>query len=236
MPVCTNCRAEFASTNPNSSLCPTCEAVTTAPAPAPPAPGPLAPPARGVSALRWVLLGGLGLLVLAVLLAEGGVVTADSTETKWTSEGRNEFRSSWSGPRGRPAPLRGVGFSPTVTVSVPRGSGHDLATEAAAAIKKAAPPSGATSGARLEITITRVEPDGATWVPFHKSGSCKFTATYTLSAETPAASFDGRGEVTGAVTQTMSGLCSSGLYREKMAQAIAAAVISDINKLIAKHS
>jgi hypothetical protein len=73
-------------------------------------------------------------------------------------------------------------------------------------------------------------------VPFHKTGTCTFAATYTLAAETPWASFAARGEVSGDVTQTMTGLCSSGLFREKMGEAIAAAIASDIAKLVAKHS
>jgi hypothetical protein len=184
-----------------------------------------------------VLLGGLGLLVLVILLAESGAVAAESTDTKWKAEGKYEFESSSGGPRGmRPTPLRGVSFTPTVTVSVPCGAGYDLATEAATALKKAGTGGGGSGRSKLEITITRVTPEGATWVPFHKSGSCTFVATYTLTAETPGSSFAARGQVSGDVTQTMTGLCSSGLFREKMGQAIAAAIASDIAKLVAKHS
>ncbi len=199
-----------------------------------PLPRPLpVTPRGGGGALRWVVLGGLGILVFVVLLAESGAVVADTTDTKWKAEGKNE--SSWSGARGQ-APLRGVGFAPSVTVSTPRGAGYDLATAAATALKKSAAGGGGPGHSKLEITITRVTPEGAPWVPFYKNGSCTFVATYTLTAETPWSSFAARGEVSGTVTQTMTGLCSAGLFREKMGEAIAAAIVSDLSKLVSKYS
>ncbi len=221
MPLCTNCRALFDPTTGSGSLCPRCAAPKAA--------------APGSGVLRWVLLGGLGLLALVVLLSESGAVAADTTETKWASEGKYETESSWAG-FGKPTLLRGVKPTPNVVVSVPRGAGHDVATEAAAAIKKAAPGGGGEGQSKLEITIAQLTPDGATWVPFHKSGSCKFSATYVLTAETPWSMFAARGQVSGEVTQTMTGLCSAALFREKMAQAVAAAILSEVGKLIAKNS
>ncbi|MBA4066388.1 MAG: hypothetical protein C0501_22275 [Isosphaera sp.] len=216
-------------TGEGSPPCPKCGAP-------PGTPGAAPSPARGggPKLLGCLLLGGLGLLAVAVVLAETGAVTAEKTESKWSAEGQNKARYETAG-RGRPAPLRGVQFTPAVTVGVPRGTGHDLATAAADAIRKAGT-GGGPGQSRLEITITRVAPDGSDWVPFFKSGSCSFTASYTLAAETPWSSFAGEGQVTGTVTQSMNGFCSTGLFREKMGQAIAAAILGDISKLVAKYS
>lgn len=246
MPVCGNCQTRFEASA--DGLCPNCRvalpksepepaatAPTPAPADAPPAAKPLAfrkAPEPSGGTLRWVLLGALGLVVFAVLLAESGVVAADAADTNWTAEGRYEFQSSTAG-RGRP-PLRGVTFTPTVTVATT--GGRDLANAAADVIKKSATGGAGGGGSKLEIRITQVTPEGATWVPFYKSGSCTFVAEYTLSAETPWSSFAGRGQVSGKVTQTMTGLCSTGQYRDKMGQAIAQAILSDVAKLVAKHS
>jgi hypothetical protein len=88
----------------------------------------------------------------------------------------------------------------------------------------------------VTVTITRVTPDGSPWVPFRKVGSCTFAATYTVTASTPWSSFAARGEVTGSVEQTMTGLGSTRLFREKMGRAIAAAILSDVAQLLAKYS
>lgn len=231
MPICPQCNSEFAASPSTEPLCPAC----FAPA------GKLTPfsiPAsvkehRGTPVILWVVLASLGLLVSLVVAAESGAVTSETHETKWTSEGRNE--SEFSGARGRP-PLFGVRFNPTVTISVPRGSGHDIATKACAALKKAGGGSGTPGPATLDITITQATAEGNDWLPFSKSGTCKFAATYSMKAETSWSEFAGRGEVKGTITQNMSGFCSRGLFQEKMGEAMAQAILSDIGKLIAKYS
>lgn len=226
MSVCLRCGKPLEETDAgNDGLCSRCRSNPLAlPKPAP----------RSGGALKWVVGGLFGLFGLAVALAETGTVKAEKTETKWAADGKNESESAWSGPRGRAVPLRGVGFTPKAKAA-PNGAGNDIARLAAGAINKS-PPRPGEGESKLEITITRVAPEGAFWVPFVKDGSCTFTATYVLAAETPWARFAARGEVRGSVTQTMRGFGSTDLFREKLADAIAAAVLNDLAQLIAKHS
>lgn len=228
MPSCTKCGAELDLAKGLS--CPSCK-TTVNPLSLESVLSQRAEPGKRIFPRFFIGVGGI--LVIIIILAESGAVSSETSETKWNAEGKNESEYSTAG---RQAPLRGVGFAPTVVVGFPPGEGHDLAKEAAAAMKKAGSSGGSMGQSKLEITITQVKPEGASWLPFHKSGSCTFVATYTLAAQTPWSSFAGRGQVSGSVTQTMNGLCSTGLFREKMGQAIAAAILSDISKLVAKYS
>lgn len=228
MAVCTRCGKPLEETDAgNDGLCGRCRSNPLA--------LPKAAPAARGGVLKWLVGGFFALLGLAVVLAESGAVTAEKTETKWAADGKNESESEWSGPRGRAVPLRGVGFTPKATAAAQRDPGGDIARLAASAINKS-PARPGEGESKLEITITRVAPAGAFWVPFMKDGSCTFTATYVLAAETPWARFAARGEVSGSVTQSMRGFGSTDLFRQKVADAISAAVLNDIARLIAKHS
>lgn len=228
MSVCLRCGKPLEETDAgNDGLCSHCRSNPLA--------LPKSAPPRSGGALKWVVGGLFGLFGFAVALAETGGVKAEKTETKWAADGKYESESAWSGPRGRALPLRGVGFAPKATAAPQRDPGGDIARLAAGAINKS-PARPGEGESKLEITITRVAPEGAFWVPFVKDGSCTFTATYVLAAETPWARFAARGEVRGSVTQTMRGFGSTDLFREKLAEAIAAAVLNDLAQLIAKHS
>jgi hypothetical protein len=232
MAICPQCNGEFVPAGADGAVCPACAAPGGRLTPLTLPPG--VKERSGPPVVLWVVLAFLGLFVAAVLAAETGAVTSETHETKWTAEGKHEAEFS-GGSRGRPGPLFGVRFSPSVTVTVPRGTGHDLATRAAAVIKKAGA-GGGPGPSSLDITITQVMPEGADWVPFSKSGKCTFAATYAIKAETPWSSFVARGQVSGQVTQSMRGFCSRDLYQEKMSEAVAASILSHIDTLVGKYS
>ena len=72
--------------------------------------------------VKWVFFSGF------TIGDEAGVVTSETTDTKWSAEGRYESESSWSGPRGRATPLRGVVLNPAAKTTTASGPGHDLAS------------------------------------------------------------------------------------------------------------
>ena len=185
------------------------------------------------STLRWVLLGGIGIFGCLVFLAESGVVAVETSQAKSEADGRYAFTRI--GPRSGANALQQLSLTPTVVVNVPAGAGHELAKEVAAAIKDMSG-GGGPEQSDVQITITQVTLDGAPWVPFYKSGSCRFVASYRLTAGSPWSSLAAHGQVSGSVTQTMTGLCSTGRFREKLGQAIAAEILGHISRMVAKRA
>jgi hypothetical protein len=191
------------------------------------------PAVTGRGGPKRVLLVVAGLLVALVLLAEIGVVHLETHQTNWNTE--FQYETSRQTLNGRAVLLRGFQFVPVVNVTVPSGSGKGIATAAAEAIRKASSGGASTEKAKLEITITRLTPAGTPWVPFIKTGSCNFAATYVLEAVAGGSSISVRGQITGNVEQSMKGLCSTARFRDHMSKAVANAIISDIQKMIAKN-
>lgn len=184
-------------------------------------------PAHG-SVMKRLLVGGILLLLAVIVLAELGVVSAESTQQKWST--KSEYTTNWSGRRGL---LRVFTFAPTVQVTA-SGSGAAVARAAEKAIRDGV--SGASApGGKLEITISSVTMERSPWLPFFKDGACKFTANYTLEAAGGGSHIHVQGTINGEIEQSTRGLCSLGRFREHMGKALASAIVNEIQKMIAKN-
>ncbi len=177
---------------------------------------------------KWVVIIAVALVVGLIVIPETGLICLQSNKSEWKSTSNYTTNRNTLNRRG--VLLAGFSYSPTVQVT----ANSSCAKHAGKVIRdKVKGPK--DDRAKLDITITRVTESGTPWMPFVKNGSCTFSASYNLQATAMGSSVRVSGTINGEVKQSMNGVCSTAYFREKMGESVAQAIVSDIQRMIAKN-